>query len=333
MGLIKSPKITSEYLLSQIDEAAIFAAYYGDFSLNKSYNSVFRKDENASCGFYISQSGRLIYNDLRSSEKLDCFAFIAKMYNIEYKDALIKVACDFGLIPCEGIPKFEKSTITKAQLQAEEIKHETKIEIIPDSWSESYINFWKQFSITKDELISAEVYPVKKLFINDKIIPNYAKNVRFALLNRFEDKLYKKIYNPYATDKKFKWLSNIPLYLPFGFGQLPFKDNRLIITKAQKDRIIFKKYFTDVIGLQNESPAALRDKTIDWLKKRYKTIYINMDLDEAGQNAVAYYKEKGFIPLMLPDVIYKTKGIKDCADFVKEFGIERFEKFLKHNNL
>jgi hypothetical protein len=333
MGLAKSPKLTTEYILSQIDEASIFGYYFGNFSLGKTYNSVFRKDNNPSTGFYISESGRIIYNDIATSEKLDCFAFVAKKFNLTYSKALLKVACDFGIIKCEGVTPISISEITKNQLLSEEIKKETVIKIQPDYWTPSYLKFWEDYSITQKELEDNKVYPVKKLFINDVLIPNFSKNVRYAYILEHEKIIYKKIYNPYATNKKFKWVSNIPLYMPFGITDLPFISDTLIITKAQKDRLIFKKYFSDVIALQNESPASMRDKTFKYLKKRYKRIFINTDLDEAGLNALNYYTELGCEPLMLPDVVWVKHNIKDVGDFVKHFGIQRFESFLKYKNL
>lgn len=332
MGLKQQPKITVNYILSQIDESQIFFAYFGSFVLGKTYNSVFREDKNASTGFYISESGKIIYNDIATSEKLDCFAFVAKKFGITYGKALVKVACDFGLMACEGVKIFDKDLITKSQLISEHIKKDTDIKIQPDYWTTSYLEFWDKFSISKEELEENGIYPVKKLYINDVLIPNFTKNVRYAFTLKHEDHLYKKIYSPYAENKKFKWISNTPLYLPYGFHDLPYLSETLIITKAQKDRIIFKKYFTDVIGIQNESPAALRDKTLNYLKKRYKTIYINCDIDDAGQNATKYFMEKGCKPLTLP-LSLREKGIKDCADFVKQYGLKRFEDFLQYSKL
>ena len=333
MGLNFSPKITCDYVLSHVDEAQVFFAYFGEFDLKKTYKSVFRKDENPSTGFYIGVTGKLIYNDIATGEKLDCFAFVAKLFGISYAEALRKVACDFGVIECEGVTKIKKGGIRKSKLVSEQLKQETDIKIIADDWEEEYVHFWREFSITTEELTENKVYPVKRLEINGVNIPNYSKNVRFAYTLEHEGKIYKKIYTPYARNKKFKWINNIPIYLPFGFSSLPYTSKTLIITKAQKDRIIFKKYFTDVIAIQNESPASLRDTTINYLKKRYKRILINTDIDNAGLNAAKFYEEKGLEPLLLPEVCYERYNVKDVGDLVSEFGIDRFEGFLKYKEL
>lgn len=326
MGLLKKQYIDSNFVLSNIEDSIIFYAYFGEFELGKIYASVFREDRNPSTGFYLSSSNKLIYNDISTGEKLDCFAFVAKKYGLTYSQAIKKIAEDFGLVGNNKI--FSKEELLEKVANAKN-KVEKEIKIKPDDWTDTYLKFWEQFYITKKELIENDVFPVKTLYINDIAIPNYSKNVRYAYLLKYKDKVYKKIYQPFGD---VRFVGNIPIYIPFGVFDLPYKSDTLIITKAQKDRIIFKKYFTDVIAIQNESAAALRDSLISYLKNKYKKIYINCDSDTAGINAMRLFKEKGLIPLMLPKVLVK-EGIKDVADFVKTYGLKRFEDFLKYKKL
>lgn len=333
MSLKKSPTLTANYVLSQVSESQIFNAYFGECELGKRYPSFFRKDENPSTGFYISEAGKIIYNDLSTSEKLDCFAFVAKAFKLTYGRAVLKVACDFGIIECEGVVKFDRNKLKKSEIASEAIKKNTDITIQADYWEDEYIDYWKQYEISQQECENEGIYPVNKLIINEVTIPNFKNQLRFALTLEYKGKIYKKIYSPNAENKKFKWINNIPIYIPFGITSLPFKDERLFITKGQKDRIIFKKYFSDVLAVQNESPAALKEKTINYLKKKYKFIYINTDLDEAGLMCLEHFKQHGLIPLMLPEIVFKKHGVKDCSDFVKKFGLKRFENWLKYEKL
>lgn len=329
MGLVKKIDVTSELIFRHITDYDIFYAYRdGDIEIGGIESSKFREDINASAGFYVNSKNKIIYSDIATGEKLDCFAYVSKLFGLTYKQALIKVAVDFGLTG--QIPKYYKADPNEVAHKRE--KEEKRIEILEDTWSKGYIDYWKQFYLTKEE-IEQDVKPVKALFINGKIIPNYAKTIRFAYPLTHESKTYYKVYSPYAEKGNYRWINNIPLYMPFGITTLPFKSKTLIITKALKDVLIFRKHFSEVIGLQNESMSALRDVTIQYLKKKYKTIYINTDLDAAGKEALNYFVGKGFEPLMLPDLIYTKHGLKDIADFTKEFGIKRFEDFLKYKKL
>jgi hypothetical protein len=95
---IHTEPINSQFVLSRVSDAQIFSHYYGKFELGKVYPSVFRKDRSPSTGFYVGKTGKLIYNDIATSEKLDCFAFVAKLQNISYGEAIRRVAADFGFI-------------------------------------------------------------------------------------------------------------------------------------------------------------------------------------------------------------------------------------------
>ena len=96
--------------------------------------------------------------------------------------------------------------------------------------------------------------------------------------------------------------------------------------------IILKKFFSEVIAIQNESSAALRDSTINYLKKRYKNIYLFFDIDNAGLAAASHFEEKGLTPIYLPLELV-DKGIKDTAEFVAHFGLSKYKDFLKYKKL
>lgn len=93
---IHTEQINSDFVLSKISDASIFYHYFGEFSLTGRYPSKFRKDRNPSTGFYISKKGRITYNDFTNSEKMDCFAFVAKLHNISYGEAVRKIAAEWG---------------------------------------------------------------------------------------------------------------------------------------------------------------------------------------------------------------------------------------------
>lgn len=317
MGLKKT--ITKEEILSKIDDEKLFNFYLGEFDYKKSYSSVFRTDDTPSCGIYINKRGRLIYNDIAKNEKLDIFAFVAKKFNISYQSAIQKIAEDFKYIkdkeftPVERVPK------------------DTKIDIQCGKWSFGPLEYWKRYTITQKELEENNVFNVRKLYINNKVINNFDGTLRFAYTLNYKGKILKKIYQP-EGDKMYKWITNIPLHIPFGYDSLKFKSDNLIITKSVKEMIIFKRYFTDVIALQNESSASLRDVTIDFLLKKYKNIYLFFDGDSTGILNSKYYETKGLKPIYIPEDIV-SESLKDSADMVKIMGIAYFENFLKSNKL
>ncbi len=324
-------KISREDIYNKIDDVQIFSYYFGEFKFRKSYSSVFRKDSTPSTGFYINKAGKVIYNDITTREKLDAFAFVAKKYGLSYGEAIIKVGCDFGVIPCENPPVVKAKDFDLARRYEEELKKETIISIEYDKWTHEALNYWKQYTITEKELEDNDVYNVAKLRINNRYINNYGGNLRFAYALEHKNKLHYKIYQPEGSPE-YKWITNIPLHVNFGYNKLKYESDTLIITKSVKELILFRRYFPEVISLQNESQASLRDVTLNFLKKKYKYIYLFFDGDETGVKNAKEYEKRGIIPIYLPEKII-TSDLKDSADLVKKYGIKQFERFLKINEL
>lgn len=316
---VYSSPITRELVLSKVQESDIFYNYFGNFDLKKIYKSVFRKDNNPSTGFYINKKGKLIYNDLKTGEKLDCFAFVSKLYNITYYEAIRKVAADFGIIGQSKI--FEKKYNKELDL---ETKSKTIIQFVPDAWNYENLLFWKKYEITQDELERENVYPIKELFINKRKI--YGNEQRYALVESYEDNTYVKIYSPF--DKKMKWVSNIPLYVPFGLESLPYKSDTLIITKSKKDQIVLKKIFTDVIATQNESVSALCEKDRNLILSMYKNPIIFWDNDATGVENCTEMNKFGFGYINIPKIEYEKYKIKDASDYILHYGLDSLKEFI-----
>jgi len=328
---VESPHlVNSEWVLNKVDQNQIFYAYFGDFiPYKKSYNSVFRKDRSASTGFFFGDSGELVYYDLGTGENLNCFAFVAKMYGIKYGEAIRKVACDFGLIQCEGL-HFEKKEINNSINFEKKNKEEREIQIIPAVWNLKHAKYWRQYGITKEELEKEHVYAVDKLFIDKNLIVNKNDVLRFAYVVSVKGKGYMKIYSPYAD--KFKWISNINLNTPFGWDTLNLDSETVYVTKSLKDMIVLKKIFPSVISTQNESEGALNSGLVKFLCKNFKKRIIVFDNDAVGVENCKKFNEKGFGYFNIPkDYIYE--GIKDPSDFVAAYGIEKLKNLFKQKNL
>lgn len=323
MGLRK--KINREDLKKQIGEEAIFKYYFGDFSLGKSYNSVFRKDDKCSTGFYVTENGTLIYNDFATGEKYDFVKFVSKLKNISYYSAIDLIAADF---------KVYTSTCTETTTIKPIIKKQKDVfKVITRPFSKKDLNYWAKFAITKQELEQNNVYSVDAVVIGDRLIYTEYDHLKFAYLFKDDEgNGYFKVYSP--LNKEFKWCSNVPLSIPFGLDSLPLKNKTLIITKSVKDCLILRKFFPDCIGLQNESKSSIKEETLLALRKIYNNIVIFFDADNPGKEAAKYFNEKyGFTTIHTPDNLYLKNKIKDPGDFVEQKGIVNFEKWLKYVNL
>lgn len=325
-------KVNCDFVLSKVDSAQIFYAYFGEFvPYKRVYKSVFRRDSKPSTGFYYNEKGKLVYKDFGTGDKYDCFAFVAKLYNLTYGEAIKKIACDFGLInaQCSDFP-IERKKIVKSEKFDKKIKEETTIQVIPCAWTKTQLDYWADYWISKTELEENNVFAVKKLYLNKKPIRDEEKGLRFAYLLKTPKKEYMKIYAPF--NEQFKWISNIPLHIPFGVDSLKYDSDTVIITKSVKELILWKKFFSNVIATQNESESSLNNSLISHLCGKFKQRIIAWDADEVGVENCKKFNDKGFGYINTPRILL-DQGIKDFGDLVKVYGLDGMKKFLKTKNL
>ena len=332
-GVEAPQRLNRDFVLGKISDAMIMAYYHGEFKVGDVYSSKFRKDRKASCGFYISSSGKLIYNDMSTREKLDCFAFVQKLYNCDFKTAVQRVAQDFGLI--DGF-KTNTATQVMEKMKNFDRKHKkrTKIHFKAGRWTSENLAYWKAYHITKEELERENIFPIQTLFINEQFIPNKNDCTRYALTLQHKGEMLTKVLSPDGEDS-LKWVSSIPLDIPFGMDTLPFKSDFSFGAKAGKDRLVLMKFLSDVYATQNETKSALSKKVVTSLFFNYDRNYLGWDPDETGLEGMAEMAQEGFIPAHVPVKTFQaTNGIiKDWADVAKEKGLGGVEKLLKFYKL
>lgn len=319
-------KIDEEWLLSRLNPSTIFRLYHGDFTLGKVYPSVFRKDKDPSCGFFIHKgTGALLYNDIAQGEKLNCIQFVMKLHDLKYYAAINKIAADFGLI--EGKKIVSDEWLRESDDFEEEIKREeVLIQFIHRSFTKEDLEYWAQYEITKEELEKENIFSVESLFLNKREIKNFKNEVRFAYPIHQNGETKVKIYTPYS--KTIKWLSSIPNDWCFGLNGLKFESDTVFITKSRKDELVLKKIFTDVISVQNESEQSLSLHDIFWLEIKYKNIIIAWDSDPPGLVASKKMLNKGFKTFNIPENYYLDYGITDFSDFVKTFNVKELKNLF-----
>lgn len=320
-------KIDKAFILSKLSDAQIFRYYFGHFDLNTSYKSKFIKDNTPSTGFYISKSGKLIYNHLNGKvDKMDCFAFVQHLFNLDFKGTVNKIAYDFGLVSGNPAPVNKKVLDDLVDFDRDH-KKETKISIIAAKWTDTNSKFWSNHEISIDELKREGVYPIKKLFINEKPISNPNDFIRYALTTERKKETLIKVYSPNPEDK-FKWVNNIPLDHPFGIQTLNKTADYCVVTKSVKDMIILKKFFPAVIASQNESRSAISDSTMANLNRLFQFSCLAWDIDDTGLEAMTEMEEFGFVPMHLP-IEFFEEGIKDFGDFVLKYGLKELDYIIQ----
>ena len=215
--------ITLEWILARVTEYDIYAAYIGNFKVGMIYNSPLRKDKTPSFGcFYSRKTKQLLFKDHGTGECGNVIKFIELYTGItNYSDILkdivsrLKITNDTQLVSSK---QYIPST-------------ETVIGVVRQEFTETDINYWKQFNISVETLKKFGVSSIKYYLCNGIVKSIYKEDnpmYAYKVYNHF------KIYKPLA-DKYTKWRNNLTEYDIQGYKQLPKKGDILIITKSMKD--------------------------------------------------------------------------------------------------
>lgn len=304
--------ITLEWILSRVSEYDIYAAYIGNFKVGMIYNSPLRKDKTPSFGcFYSKKTRHLLFKDHGTGECGNVIKFVELYTGItNYSDILqdivrrLKITNNTQLVSSK---QYIPST-------------ETVIGVVRQEFTETDINYWKQFNIQVETLKKFGVSSIKYYLCNGIVKSIYKEDnpmYAYKVYNHF------KIYKPLA-DKYTKWRNNLTELDIQGFKQLPKTGDILIITKSMKDVMCLYEMGIPAISPSSES-TFIPDKILEQLKKRFKRIIILFDRDEAG---VKYLRKMSLKTGLEGMLIHKKFKAKDVSDAIKLNGFEKVKKWL-----
>lgn len=304
--------ITLDWILSKVTEYDIYAAYIGNFKVGMIYNSPLRKDKIPSFGcFYSKKTRQLLFKDHGTGECGNVIKFI-KLYTgiTNYSDILKDI-----------VKRLKITNNTQLDSSKQYIPStETVIGVVRQNFTETDINYWKQFNISVDTLKRFGVSSIKYYLCNGIVKSIYKEEnpmYAYKVYNHF------KIYKPLA-DKYTKWRNNLTEYDIQGYKQLPNTGEILIITKSMKDVMCLYEMGIPSISPSSES-TFIPEKVLEQLKKRFKRIIIMFDRDEAGVKYLRKISLKTGLEGML---VHKKFKAKDISDAIKANGFEKVKTWL-----
>ena len=312
--------ITLKEILKRTTEYDIYQYYInGNIKIGKIMSSPFRSDVHPSFGiFKSSKSGDLLWKDQATGDTGNVIKFVEKVQNLSYSDALRKVWDDvvIGAIKCSDMGKYIKETYQNVR---------TTISVARKNFTKTDDDYWGQYFIDRELLKKHLVFPIQTFWVNG-VISNIAYTKEKPL---YAYEVYDKfqIYSPYGS-RKDKFRTNCSPFDLYGYEQLPWIGNILIITKSKKDVMVLDKLGYNAVAPTGEN-TPIPDKLIEELKKRFNKIYILYDNDEAGINGAIKLNEKiGCTYIHIPFEQYKKFGIKDISDYIKAYHVTKAKELL-----
>lgn len=308
--------ITLDTIFTKLSSYDIYKYYLQSFKIGIAIKNPLRKDSHPSFSIYEGKDGKLHHIDYADERyRGNCIDLVMQIYQIPFKEAVIKVGRDFGLT--EGADEYKK--IIEAYKQPEIAKKQSaKIQVSTKAWTTADRKYWGQYNLTVEELKEDSVYSLNEVYVNRSKFPIKKDELVYGYY--YPEGF--KIYMPERSKEQGKWISSIPTSLLEGIETLNGHPE-VIVTKAKKDKLLLRKMFPqlEIISCQNESGSGLTDEVLEKLKG--KEIYINFDSDPPGKRASTIQTQRiGCKHINVPDSKYVEKGIKDMSDWYKEEGPE-----------
>jgi hypothetical protein len=330
-----NPRITKDYILRRVTEEQIFERYLG---IKPDYSGLFcnplREDKSPGCGFYINKQDRIKFKDYSRGWDWDCFNVVEFLFQVSFKEAMQRIAVDFGLT--DGTVSETHAARTQRR------KDKIGLRVKRREWNAEDKHFWQgNFTLTRADM--PVTFPISHAWYtrNDVVddTPFYtyitgdpAYAYHFPEYGPYEYKIY---FPKRPKGKKFRQSRGDIIQ---GLAQLPATGHILIITKSFKDRHVItkfgKKYGIFSCAPMSESqiiPADIMNNLI----LRFDYVFTLFDFDRAGIILAKKHQEAyGIRPLFFGPEFKKgllrvgPQGIKDSADFVKEFGPEVTYKLI-----
>lgn len=321
-----TPDITKEFLQSKYSDETYFEYYLGFPVTKKLFTSVLRSDKKPTCSFYRNKNGDLIYKDFGTGDGFNFIGLVMEMFNLNYYQAITKIASDFGLIKTDVVSvKAEIKESTNKILDT----GPTYIQVTTKPFSKEELDWWNKFGIEQELLDKYKVFSCEHVFINGRLSVsstpnNYIFGYYFGTDNGRE--LW-KIYMPLR--KKFRFLNNISMDVLQGYEQLPESGPLLVITKSMKDSIVLNRLGIPAVA-PNSEVLIISQEQMDEFHKRFKYIVFYWDRDYAGvtnlQKIRKTYPECAYF-------INPKNTAKDLSDCVEKFGLryvrDQIPKYLK----
>lgn len=322
IGKTKS-SINISDILNKVSEFEILYYYLNISNIPCLINSPLRKDKNPSFGLYTRDGKRVYYTDFSTKEKGNLFNLLSNIWNLSYEETLIKIYNDIPKMPNKINVSNSKSTkIHITDINNPSIDLQCKVR----QWMDYDIEYWNSYGISINWLKYAEVYPISHKIIikNNQKYVFHADKYAYAFVEHKEEKVTLKIYQPFNTNG-YKWSNKHDKSVISLWTKVPEYGEKICICSSLKDALcLWSNLNIPSIAVQGEG-YNISDTAINELKRRYTTIFICFDNDQAGLiDAEKLSKNTGFTNIIIP----QFENGKDLSDFYKVRGKEQFKQII-----
>ena len=313
------PKLTKEYILSQVSQEEIFERYLGiPIQFNNLFCSPVRNDKYPTCSFKWL-GDRLNYRDWAEYDSKDCFQIVKELYGCNFYESLEIIYND--IIKQGDIQQPLKVNNRRKQSNN---YHKSIINVKrAKQWYNQDIEYLKSYSISGKTASKFNVYSISHVWLNNKLIYKRGSEPALGYFFGLDENNRQKWKIYFYNRKDLRFIGNTNRIN--GWVQLPDRAKILVITKSLKDVMCLYEFGIPAIAMQNETTIPY-DYIIEKLEARFDNIISLYDYDRTGViNANKLWKYYN-IPYFF---FRKYENVKDFSDYVKQNGKHQTNQLLE----
>jgi len=269
--------------------------------------------------------------DHRAGQSFDAFSFAMLMTGLDFKDT-VKYLCDsFGLTHNDNVEiKSRGSLISKDAIF--ETSKEYVIDVKYKKWSQESIQYWINHGWLPHMLDKACIRPIEKFWMsnNNEYRIEYNRPLIGPISFSYDfielDGIFRrKIYNPLAERKSFKWKNNTNKSIIQALNTIDYHVDTLYIVSSMKDCGPYWTLLGKPCAIAPNSESSLfSPNQVRMIRQISDKQIIWYDNDTTGKyNAIRQANLYGFDYKWNPQ-----NGPKDQSDYVKERGLKEFRKLI-----
>lgn len=318
-GVILSDKA----ILERVDEYALYS-YYLDYEpeLGAKYQSPVRDqrntDEISSFSVFPTSSKKAdneyLWKDNGTGQTGNIFRLVGILHGVKDKDKIYRIIDrDFGLGLSSGTPinyqiKSQKKPVYRGQCS---------ITVKSRPFRQSDLDWWLEFGITERTLNRYNTSAVEMFWLyKDQKHPKVPADPCYSY--RIWSKY--KLYRPKAKNREDKFRNNFTSRHIEGFCQLRYQSDLLIISKSNKENMMFDEFGYESVASHSESNI-ISPHALKFFESKYKNIVVWYDNDGKHQaDKYPDYYDRVFVPT--------ESGEKDPTDFRRRYGEEATYKLI-----
>lgn len=325
--------ITDNYILKRISQEDIFEYYLGiSVRTNYIFKSPLRKDNNPTCSFTYLHDGTLLYRDWAWSRPHNCFQIVKEIFNLNYHQALHKIADDFDLADSD----INVERVKEINLKHERINNDPRskreksiIEVkVLKNYQPEVLKYFNSFGISKSTLSKFNVLPINHVWLNGTSNWIYSSSDPaigyYFGLDSYDNQKWKiYFYSRDGVTRYPRFICNTNRINGWvQYRNVDSSSDLVIITKSMKDVMSLYELGYSAIAMQNETTIPY-DEIVDELYDHADKVVSLYDNDTTGMRT-AYKIEEifGIKPIFLEEE-------KDISDLIRSTSKQYAKKTLE----